>query len=129
MRFQNTAGTGNLAKLEVLFDDTSPQGHVRMGVYADNNGAPGALLLDAGTVNVANGWVSISGLNLPVTANTYYWLVFNLDSGNIVRTQTGPANSHYWLDTPYGPLPNPYPQPTGIENTNFVMRATVNIGG
>jgi hypothetical protein len=55
MRFQNTAGTGNLTKLEILFDDATPTGAVRLGVYADNNGASGAQLLDAGTVNVANG--------------------------------------------------------------------------
>ena len=109
MRFQNTAGTGTLTKLEILFDDTTPNGKVRLGVYADNGGVPGSLLLDAGEVTVANGWVSISGLSLPVTQNTYYWLAFNLQSANGVRYQSGqPAGSHYWGKYTYGAVPEPY---------------------
>ncbi|MDZ7260693.1 MAG: cadherin-like domain-containing protein [candidate division KSB1 bacterium] len=72
MRFQNNAGGGKLIKLEILFNDTTPAGRVRLGVYADSNGTPGALLLDAGEVAVANAWVAVSGLNLPVTPGTYY---------------------------------------------------------
>jgi hypothetical protein len=73
VRFQ-CPGNGTLTKLELLFDDTTPTGKVRLGVYADAGGVPGALLIDAGQKAVANGWVSISNLSLPVTPNTWYWL-------------------------------------------------------
>ncbi|MFA5309024.1 MAG: Ig-like domain-containing protein, partial [Dehalococcoidales bacterium] len=129
MRFKNTAGTGVLTKLELLFTDTTPTGKVRMGVYADNYGKPGALLLDAGEVSVTNGWVSISGLNLPVTQNTYYWLAFTMDSANDVSTMTGQAsNSHYWITSSYGTLPSQFNTRVASRNSvPYVMRATVEI--
>ncbi len=130
MRFQNTAGTGTLNKLELLFDTSVASGKVRFGIYADNNGKPGNLLLDAGEATISNGWVSISGLNLPVTQGSYYWLSFIMSAGNGARYQTQqPTNSHYWLSYNYGTLPGVYP--TSGLSTNpspYVMRATVNIG-
>jgi hypothetical protein len=71
MRFQNTAVTGHLTKLELQYNTSASTGKVHLGVYSDNNGQPGNLLMDAGEVNVANGWVTISGLNLTVTQNSY----------------------------------------------------------
>jgi VCBS repeat-containing protein len=129
MRFQNTAGTGTLTKLEILFNDTTPNGKVRLGVYADNNGVPGALLLDAGEVAVANGWVSIAGLNYSVTQGTYYWLAFGLQRDNGVTYQAGqPDRSHYWINYYYGALPSQYNlngDRYGCNNGQFVIRATV----
>jgi hypothetical protein len=102
---------------------------VRMGVYADNNGAPGSLLLDAGEVTVTNGWVSISSLNLPVTQNTYYWLAFVLQSDNGIRYQNS-SELHYWASSPWGTLPGQF---SGLANPAYnygpyVMRATVSAG-
>ena len=129
MRFQNTAGDGTLTGLEILFDDATPNGNVRLGVYEDSSGSPGGLLLDAGAVAVADGWVSISGLNLSVTLDTYYWLAYNVDSDNGIRYQSGqPASSHHWRVYTYGTLPDPFG--TGSSNNNqLVMRATVDTGG
>lgn len=127
MRFLNTTGTGNLTKLELLVSDTTPQGKVRMGVYEDNNGIPGRLLLDAGETSVNNGWVSISNLNLLVTGNKYYWLAFNLQTTNTVRYQSSqPANSHYRVNGfSYGALASTFPSGSLINNNQYVMRATV----
>jgi VCBS repeat-containing protein len=127
-RFQNTAGTGKLTKLELLINDTTPHGKVRLGVYADVNGKPGALLLDAGEVIVTNGWVSISGLNLPVTKNTYYWLAFTMQSQNGVTYIISPtARSHYYIWAKYGALQAKYnPGYYALANSiQYVMRATV----
>lgn len=133
MRFQNTAGTGTLNKLAVLFNDTTPLGKVRLGVYADKSGVPGSLLLDAGEATVANGWVSISGLSLAVTKNNYYWLAFNMQSPNGVKYQNGPpatAGSHYyWMNRPYGALPTQYVATSSSSNsTPYVMQASVAVG-
>ena len=126
MRFQ-CPGSGTLIELELLFADTTPNGSVRLGVYADSSGAPGSLLLDAGSVTVANGWVSINNLSLPVTNNTYYWLAYILQSQNGVRYQSGgPTGSHKWIANSYGLLPNSFGTvPSRNTNTNqLVMRAT-----
>jgi len=130
MRFENTAGTGRLTKLEILFNTSASSGKVRLGVYADNNGVPGSLLLDAGEVAVNGGWVAINGLNLSVTQGTYYWLAFILQSSNPVLYQSGqPTNSHSWVSRTFGTLPAVFPTLTGANNNRYVMRATVVISG
>jgi VCBS repeat-containing protein len=123
-RFQNTAGDGTLTKLELLVD-TAYGGKVRMAVYADDNGAPGALLVDAGEVTVSNGWVSISGLSAPVTGNTYYWLVFNMSYANQLKAQPSSGNTHRWVNIGYGAFPATFPSSDGVSTGYFVMRATV----
>ena len=130
MRFQNNAGTGTLTKLEILFNDSTPNGKARLGVYADNNGVPGSRLIDAGEVTVSNGWVSISSLNLPVTQNNYYWLAFNMQSTNGVTYQSGqPSRSHYRVSSTYGTLPSTFPSRPSYNSNQYVMRATVTTGG
>jgi hypothetical protein len=129
MRFQNTAGTGLLNKLELLVNDSTPNDKVRMGVYSDSNGKPGVCLLDAGETNVTNGWISISGLSLPVSAGTYYWLAYNLQNRNTVQYQSGqPSHSHYWSNASYGVLPADFQvAASNSNNRQYVMRATVAI--
>ncbi|MFH1003219.1 MAG: CARDB domain-containing protein, partial [Chloroflexota bacterium] len=131
MRFQNNAGTGTLSTLELLLDDTTPSGRVRLGVYADSSGRPGSLLLDAGEVTVSNGWVAISQLDLPVTQGAYYWLAFNLQDQNRVKYQSRqPARSHCWLNNAsYGALPGQFNVArAGYNGNQYVMRATVTLG-
>lgn len=131
MRFQNTVGDGILTQLEILYDDATPSGNVRLGVYADSSGTPAGLLLDAGAVAKADGWVAISGLNLEVDADAYYWLAFIHDATNGTRQQTGQAaNSHIYRAVTYGALPTPFPTSGATyNNTQYVMRATVTAGG
>jgi hypothetical protein len=127
-RFQNTAGTGSLTKLELQFNQASGSGNVRLGVYADNNGVPGNILLDAGQIEAASGWVSISGLNLSITANAYYWLAYNIQSGNTVEYQDGQiANTHVWGSASYGTLPSIFPTISYSGPNWYVMRATVSL--
>jgi len=131
MRFQNTAGDGRLTGLEILIDDPNPTGKVRLGVYADDNGRPGHLLVDGGEVDVVNGWVSTNvKLNLPVRQNTHYWLAFNMDSDNGVQYQSsGSVNVHHWADNAgYGILPGNYPpNENGANGNQYVMRAIVSV--
>jgi hypothetical protein len=121
MRFYNK-DAGKLIKLEILFNDTTPNGNVRMGVYADNSGIPGALLIDAGAKAVTNGWVSISGLSLTVNPG-YYWLGFDLSSANYVAYGL-PAVGQQVKAVTYGALPALY----GItQRGQYVMRGTVQL--
>ena len=110
----------------VLVDDSTPAGEVRLGVYADKNGQPGNLLLDAGKAIVTNGWVSIANLNLAVSQNAYYWLVYNLQSSNGIRYLSGqPSGSHVWGSAAYGVLPSTFPPIKYTNNAQYVMRASV----
>jgi len=127
-RFQNTVATGTLTKLEILFDDATPTGNFRMGVYADDAGAAAGRLLDAGEVAVADGWVSISGLSLAVTLNSYYWLAANSESYNGCRYLSTGGTMHYKASA-YGALPDPFPEDGhGAASISYVMRATVTYG-
>jgi VCBS repeat-containing protein len=126
MRFLNST-TGTLTKLQLLIDDTSPTGKVRLGVYADDNGAPGSRLLDAGEVTVVDGWVTISGLSLSVSGNKYYWLSFILQNDNAVSyQQSQPSGSHARIDRAYGSLPSSFASGGTANSNQYVMRATVN---
>jgi hypothetical protein len=127
---QNSAGTGYLTKLELQFNTSAPSGKVRMGVYADNNGKPGNLLLDAGEAAVANGWVAISNLHLPVTLNVYYWLAFDMQNTNSVKFLSSASNTakiaKYNVSSTYGALPGTFNLTGSSSNTSpYVMRATV----
>ena len=127
MRFKNTVATGTLTRLELLFSTSDPLGKVRMGVYADNHGVPGDLLIDAGETRVTDGWVSIPDLNLQVTQGGYYWLSYNLENANPVCYRDKQVlDSHYRVnDYVYGPLPGAFPDTDLINDGQWVMRATV----
>ena len=128
MRFENTAGTGALNKLEVLFDSRPrPAGSVMMGIYDDDNGSPGRQLIDAGEINVnANGWIAIDSLELEVQEGDYYWLAFNLSASNRVPFQRN-SGAHVWASVSYSSgLPADFPTPAGSDSNQYVMRAWVN---
>jgi VCBS repeat-containing protein len=124
-RFQNTASGGTLTKLEVLLKESTPLGNIRMAVYADNNGTPGALLLETSEIAAADGWVVVEGLNLPVTQNAYYWLTFNMSRANTVVCDIGPGGSHVWINRAYAAYPATFSSIDGSNVGQFAMRATV----
>ncbi|MBI2853339.1 MAG: S8 family serine peptidase [Chloroflexi bacterium] len=128
MRFQNTAGTGTLTKLELQFNQASGSGNVMLGIYSDNNGTP-ASLLGSGQTAAGSGWVSVSGLSVPVTANSFYWLAYDLQNANTVAYQGAQAaGSHVWGNAAYGALPATFPAIQYTNGDQYVMRATVTSG-
>lgn len=79
LRFQATAsGIISLIKFK-----PGRNGTVKVAVYADSSGAPGALLNAVNTATAVNAGteasIPISGT--PVTGGLYYWLAFAIDSG------------------------------------------------
>ncbi len=125
-RLQNTAGTGVLTGIELKFNQTTAQGKVRLGVYADNNGTVGNLMLDAGEVPAGTSWVGIYGLNLPVTGNSYYWLALSLSASNTIEYTTGGTHKAD-QNAPYGQLKTT-PNITMTNTTPYIMRAIVKVG-
>jgi len=128
IRFQNTAGAGNITELGINFY-AGFTGNVRLGVYADTGSAtqPGSRLLDAGEItNPVTGWNSITGLSLAVNADAYYWLVWNNGANADAYHNTG--YNLYYLAATYGPLPTTIDFPTAqAVRTSF--RAGVESGG
>jgi RHS repeat-associated protein len=128
MRFKNTDGTGTLTALSLKFSQSSASGNVRLGVYADNNGAVGSRLLDAGAIACGTGWVTISGLSLAVTQNTYYWLAFTMSGTNTLEYQDNfGTNTLAAKSFTYAALPSTLSGLT-YSNNAFVYKATVSNG-
>jgi hypothetical protein len=127
VRFQNTAGTGNITELGINIH-SALTGSVRLGVYADGVDAqhPGALLLDAGVLtNPGTGWQTISGLSLAVTENTYYCLAHVASSDVQVRSTTGVED--IYKSFTYATLPNPFGTGTATETNATCLRAGVEL--
>ena len=128
IRFQNTAGAGNITELGINFY-AGFTGNVRLGIYADTGSAtqPGSRLLDAGEItNPSTGWNSITGLSYAVSADAYYWLVWNNSANADAYHNT--AYNLYYLAATYGPLPTTIDAPTA-QAIRTSIRAGVEVGG
>jgi hypothetical protein len=134
MRFENNFGTGQLTTLALYtpeeVDSYVEDPYVRMGIYDDNHGKPGTLMLDAGEVYLSGGnydvFTEITGLTLPVTEGRYYWLAFNLKfSADMVYITRQDSGSHVWVSHPYGALPETFPVTNLKNKSQFIMQAVV----
>lgn len=117
---------------EVTTPGTSAK--LRLGVYADNNGYPGALLVDSGELDAGSTGVKTATINLTIQPGLY-WLAclggtasatyraegstcfwpsvsgYNSAMGGIIRQP-------YWVVAQtYGALPNPFTASGSINNT------------
>jgi len=121
--FTNSIGDGNVTKLGLKFDDASPTGTCRIGLYADTSSAPGALLGGGvNTVTVANGWVEDTGLNIAVTDGTHYWIGYSMSADNTLKVE---STTNYWKSFAYANLPNPFGAAALDSSYGYCMRAYV----
>jgi hypothetical protein len=121
--FINTVGDGNVTKLGFKFDDASPNGTCRIGLFADTGGVPGALLGGGvNTVAVANGWVEDTGLSIAVTNGVHFWIGYSMSADNTVKTE---GTSNYWKAFAYANLPNPFGAAALDASYGYCMRAYV----
>ena len=88
IKFSASASVASLTLRSIASYGATPALSFRLGIYEDNNGVPGALLADAGTVtwsSISAGATVVKTFASPVTlsANTQYWVAFgsNLASG------------------------------------------------
>ena len=81
--------TGSVGTIALYLDPTSGSGPVYVGLYADNNGHPGALLGQGSAANPAAGsWNQVSIAPASITAGHRYWIA-------VLGTQ---ATSPYFRD-------------------------------
>ena len=125
----NTAGTGHITKIELLVGDKNPSGVVRMAIY---NATPCTILQDLGCAAVVDGWVTISGLDIPVLGGAYYYLAFDLESPNTIKavkkTEDGSYSALWPYDAePFGRPGSALDMPPGGQTSSvqYVMRAAV----
>lgn len=96
---------------------------IRLGIYADNKGVPGSLVLDAGTASFATTGQKDVSISQSLNAG-WYWLAFLTDSTatGVVRGISfiaSPTDSSMFVDTPMGLVDNatstPYNHMTGTQ--------------
>lgn len=84
------SGIVNIIKIKA-----SGSGRVKVAIYADNAGNPGALLNKADLSSaIMVGWNYISIPATPVFKDNYYWLAFNSDN-TIICFSNAPASYYY----------------------------------
>ena len=74
---------------------TLTAGNLRLGIYRDSSGAPGALVLDAGVVTTGTTGAKTIVISQQLTAG-HYWLASVSDAGPTLRGYTTAASLH-WL--------------------------------
>jgi len=76
-RFQ-AAATGNTVTFKIK---SSAPANVKVAIYADNAGEPGALINSVNTgTPITAGWNSIAIASTAVTSGNFYWLAINSDT-------------------------------------------------
>ena len=105
-RFQATSSfTANSMRINLA---SALTGRMKLAIYADNNGSPGALLMTTNEViNPASGWVTFSLTNgYAITSGGYYWLADWANVNYIAKCQATGGTARYIVRT-YGTWPNP----------------------
>ncbi len=99
--------------------------NAKAAIYADNNGAPGALLTQSSSQSVAsNSWTTFAVPQVSLSAG-YYWLAM-VSSGSTAGAMTSTSsNSHAWKSTTYSSeFPSSFGTPNGYEKTATSIYAT-----
>lgn len=103
-------GTGKVTELRIK---AGASGNVKVAIYADDAGAPGALLnaVDTSTA-VSSGWNTITFPDTEVTKDTWYWVAFNTNTANCIGSSNsqGPLILRYKSATYAGFT---FPDPAG----------------
>jgi len=95
-------------------------GKMKVAIYADNNGRPGALLVGSNEItNPSSGWVTFALTGgQPISAGTNYWLAVWANTAYIPRSEATGGTARYITQT-YGAWPTPLtgtkgPYPTRV---------------
>jgi hypothetical protein len=99
--------TGSVNSISVYLDSSNVASTVWVGLYADSNGHPQALLAKGGISNPAPGhWNSVAMPALQVTAGTTYWLALLGVNGAVqFRDRNGRCQSEVDSQTSLSSLP------------------------
>jgi hypothetical protein len=114
--------SGKLTSFQVK---CSGPGKVKVALYADSSGAPGALLgaVDTDTDVMAADWTPINFPETQVNSGTYYWLAAISDSAIIYRYATSSTNKYKPASYSDFTFPNPAGSGFSSQDTKQYMFA------
>jgi parallel beta-helix repeat protein len=116
-RFQ-AAASGNVVTVKVKSDRSA---HVKVAIYNDSSGNPGALLNAVNTdTTIGAGWNNITIASTPVTSGLYYWLAINSDTAIVCGT-VFPGGTVKVKAAPYAGFTFPDPAGTGYSSASGVI--------
>jgi hypothetical protein len=116
-RFQ-AAATGNMVTFKVKSDKPAM---VKVAIYADSAGQPGALLNAVDTDNpVVAGWNNITIASTPITSGTNYWLAINSNTA-INCAASSLSGTLKYKAAPYAGFTFPNPAGTGFSSASGVI--------
>jgi len=84
--------------------------NIKGGIYADDAGAPGALLNSIPSTAIVAGWNAVVFPSTPIVLGTAYWLAFNADVIGKVAVHTSGGTTKYKA-LAYG---SAFPNPAGV---------------
>lgn len=95
---------------------TSATGNMRVGIYSDNAGLPGALVIESASTACASPTTTVT-LSQALTGPALYWIAVvcdNTPTVTYISTNSLFANGigYLYKAHTYGALPNPYGTPT-----------------
>jgi hypothetical protein len=90
-------------------------GQVRMGIYNDNGGVPGNLVVQGNPVNlVSGGWATAALPNVYLPAATY-WMCMLFSNTNLCYHDAG-AGAYRWVSYDWAALPLAFPSTSTSSN-------------
>ncbi len=110
----------------------SPEANFEVGIYSHNveDNRPGTLLLGADLTNEkgsTEGWKKVTGLNIPITENTIYWIAVQIAPSSTWDTKIDYVNdageerqSHHGLT-----LPDPWVESASSWAAKYAIYAKV----
>lgn len=133
------ASAGTVDALAAGVASAATGGTGRIGLYGDDGGKPGALIVDGGTISLASATNQTVAISQALTPGVYWigLLVENLSGSGTLRASNGCAflvasnastaltvdtNGYYSDGVAAGELPDPFPSPLGI-NTSLRLAA------
>ncbi len=104
---------GTVTQITLYLTGGSFGRYARAAIYSDNSGAPGSLLGESSSQEIASsGWQVFTGFNVPVSASTYYWLAFQMSTSYLQwRYDNGAYNQHAYRSYSYGSFPSSFGTP------------------
>ncbi len=108
--------TGKVTEIKVY---SRVNGNVKIAIYADSAGEPGARLSynNTGQSAVANQWNTLTIPELSITKDTYYWLAFNADANGVVAYTSLSGGTFREKVATYSSFTYPDPAGTGFSGT------------
>jgi hypothetical protein len=104
------ASAGTVSRISVLISGSAPSGTLRLGLYSDNAGAPGALLGESAPVAVSAGWVTADLISSASVSAGDHWLAVQAsDTSSATQIRLGTSGGAFnYKSYAYGAFPAPW---------------------